>query len=51
MAVLQYQSEKNSLDLQVSLDGRTFATGVFPPTLRLDQHVRVSSLFSTDTVV
>lgn len=37
--VMQYQAEKQSLDLQVSLDGRTFAVGMFPPSMRLEQHV------------
>ena len=47
--VAEYQSERHSLDLQVSLDGRTFAAGMFPPTLKLDQHVRLRlslSIFS-----
>ena len=35
----QFQEERQSLDLQVSLDGRNFATGVFPPSLRPENHV------------
>lgn len=35
----QYQEQKQSLDLQVSLDGQNFATGVFPPSLRPENHV------------
>lgn len=44
--VAEYQAERHSLDLQVSLDGQTFATGKFPPTLRLEQHVRFNQLSS-----
>lgn len=36
---IQYQQQKQSLDLQVSLDGEHFAAGLFPPTMRPDQHV------------
>jgi hypothetical protein len=35
----QYLPMQRSLDLQVSLDGRTFATGQFPPSMRPEQHV------------
>ena len=35
----QYQAQKRSLDIQVSLDGRHFAPGEFPPNMRPDQHV------------
>jgi len=35
----QYLPMQNSLDLQVSLDGHTFATGQFPPSMRPQQHV------------
>ncbi|THH18907.1 hypothetical protein EUX98_g8876 [Antrodiella citrinella] len=38
LIVAEYQSVHQSLDLQVSLDGRKFATGLFPPTMRLEQH-------------
>jgi hypothetical protein len=39
----QYLPALRSLDLQVSLDGRIFATGQFPPSMRPEQHV---SLFT-----
>jgi hypothetical protein len=39
----QYLPVHRSLDLQVSLDGRIFATGQFPPSMRPEQHV---SLFT-----
>jgi len=35
----QYLPTKNALDLQVSLDGATFATGKFPPGMYPDTHV------------
>src|SRR5712672_3413815 len=35
----QYLPLLRSLDLQVSLDGHTFAIGQFPPSLRPEQHV------------
>ena len=41
MTLGQYQREKQALDIQVSLDGRKFASGEFPPTMRPDQHVSV----------
>ena len=37
--ILQFQAQRQSLDIQVSLDGRKFASGEFPPTMRPDQHV------------
>lgn len=40
----QFLPERQSLDLQVSLDGRTFAAGQFPPSMHPDTHVRL--LFS-----
>lgn len=48
--VAEYQSERHSLDLQVSLDGRTFAAGMFPPTLRLEQHAYTILESSTKSV-
>ncbi|KZT68685.1 Oligoxyloglucan reducing end-specific cellobiohydrolase [Daedalea quercina L-15889] len=38
LIVAEYQTQQQALDLQVSLDGRTFASGAFPPNLRPDQH-------------
>ncbi|KAH9832479.1 Oligoxyloglucan reducing end-specific cellobiohydrolase [Rhodofomes roseus] len=38
LIVAEYQAQRQTLDLQVSLDGRTFASGMFPPDLRPDQH-------------
>ncbi|EPS94899.1 hypothetical protein FOMPIDRAFT_101305 [Fomitopsis schrenkii] len=38
LIVAEYQAQQQSLDLQVSLDGRSFASGAFPPNLRPDQH-------------
>lgn len=35
----QYQVARQSLELQVSLDGQTFASGMFPPNMRPEQHV------------
>jgi len=40
----QYLPTQHSLDLQVSLDGHTFATGQFPPSMRPEQHVSFSRL-------
>ncbi|PSR72220.1 hypothetical protein PHLCEN_2v11927, partial [Hermanssonia centrifuga] len=50
LIVAEYQTASQSLDLQVSLDGRTFATGLFPPTLRLDQHAYTILESSTKSV-
>ncbi|KAI0685232.1 Oligoxyloglucan reducing end-specific cellobiohydrolase [Cytidiella melzeri] len=50
LIVAEYQAEKHSLDLQVSLDGRTFATGLFPPTMRLEQHAYTILESSTKSV-
>ncbi|EIW75279.1 Oligoxyloglucan reducing end-specific cellobiohydrolase [Coniophora puteana RWD-64-598 SS2] len=36
LIVAEYLQRQNALDLQVSLDGRTFATGMFPPMFRPD---------------
>ena len=51
----KYLPAKNALDLQVSLDGLTFATGKFPPGMHPDTHVcpsvlaTVYSLINDDT--
>ncbi|OSX64575.1 hypothetical protein POSPLADRAFT_1138528 [Postia placenta MAD-698-R-SB12] len=38
LIVAEYQPQRQALDLQVSLDGRTFASGMFPSDVRPDQH-------------
>lgn len=43
MVCSQYLPVHRSLDLQVSLDGSTFATGQFPPSMRPEQHVSLST--------
>ncbi|TFY78544.1 hypothetical protein EWM64_g5467 [Hericium alpestre] len=50
LIVAQYVPERRSLDLQVSLDGRTFAEGQFPPNMRPDQHAYTVLESSTDSV-
>ncbi|KAH8091728.1 Oligoxyloglucan reducing end-specific cellobiohydrolase [Cristinia sonorae] len=50
MIVAEYQAARQSLDLQVSLDGRKFATGLFPPTMRLEQHAYTILESSTQSV-
>ncbi|KAI0041822.1 Oligoxyloglucan reducing end-specific cellobiohydrolase [Auriscalpium vulgare] len=50
LIVAEYLPEQHSLDLQVSLDGRTFATGQFPPTMRPAQHAYTVLESSTDSV-
>ena len=39
---LQLQVDLMALDLQVSLDGRNFASGLFPPSMRPNNHVRLT---------
>ncbi|KZO92920.1 Oligoxyloglucan reducing end-specific cellobiohydrolase [Calocera viscosa TUFC12733] len=41
---------QNTLDLQVSLDGKNFATGLFPMEYRLDNHAYTILESSTDSV-
>ncbi|EJU03910.1 Oligoxyloglucan reducing end-specific cellobiohydrolase [Dacryopinax primogenitus] len=41
---------QNTLDLQVSLDGKTFATGLFPAEYKLDNHAYTILESSTDSV-
>ncbi|GJE98598.1 vacuolar protein sorting/targeting protein [Phanerochaete sordida] len=48
--VAEYQTERHSLDLQVSLDGQNFASGMFPPTLKLEQHAYTILESSTKSV-
>ncbi|KAA1470082.1 Oligoxyloglucan reducing end-specific cellobiohydrolase [Dentipellis sp. KUC8613] len=50
LIVAEYIPERRTLDLQVSLDGRTFAPGQFPPTMRPDQHAYTVLESSTDSV-
>ncbi|KAI0676132.1 Oligoxyloglucan reducing end-specific cellobiohydrolase [Trametes maxima] len=50
LIVAEYQSAKRSLDIQVSLDGRTFAPGEFPPNMRPDQHAYTILESSTKSV-
>ncbi|KAI0071571.1 Oligoxyloglucan reducing end-specific cellobiohydrolase [Panus rudis PR-1116 ss-1] len=50
LLVAEYQPAQQSLDLQVSLDGRRFATGQFPPTMRLEQHAYTILESSTKSV-
>ncbi|CAL1713879.1 unnamed protein product [Somion occarium] len=50
LIVAEYQTDRGSLDLQVSLDGRRFASGLFPPTMRLEQHAYTILESSTKAV-
>ncbi|KZT39018.1 vacuolar protein sorting/targeting protein 10 [Sistotremastrum suecicum HHB10207 ss-3] len=50
LIVAEYQPADGSLDLQVSLDGRNFATGLFPPSMRPDNHAYTVLESSTDSV-
>ncbi|KAI5121770.1 hypothetical protein M0805_009581 [Coniferiporia weirii] len=50
LIVAEYLEEKRSLDLQVSLDGKNFATGIFPPTLRPQNHAYTILESSTKSV-
>ncbi|KAH8104337.1 hypothetical protein DFH11DRAFT_1733918 [Phellopilus nigrolimitatus] len=50
LIVAEYLQERQSLDLQVSLDGKNFATGVFPPTLRPQNHAYTILESSTKSV-
>ncbi|KAJ7065213.1 vacuolar protein sorting/targeting protein 10 [Mycena amicta] len=38
LVVAQLLPQKNSLDLQISLDGVRFATGIFPPSMHPETH-------------
>jgi hypothetical protein len=40
LVVAEVLPERGLLDLQVSLDGKTFAAGMFPQDMKLDTHVR-----------
>ncbi|KAI0262354.1 Oligoxyloglucan reducing end-specific cellobiohydrolase [Gloeopeniophorella convolvens] len=50
LIVAEFLPAQRSLDLQVSLDGHTFATGQFPPSLRPEQHAYTVLESSTDSV-
>ncbi|OCB88754.1 signal sequence binding protein [Sanghuangporus baumii] len=50
LIVAEYLEEQQSLDLQVSLDGKTFAAGVFPPSLRPQNHAYTILESSTKSV-
>ncbi|OCH85342.1 Oligoxyloglucan reducing end-specific cellobiohydrolase [Obba rivulosa] len=50
LIVAEYQAQRQALDLQVSLDGRTFATGLFPPGMKPDQHAYTILESSTKSV-
>ncbi|TDL26564.1 signal sequence binding protein [Rickenella mellea] len=50
LIVAEYQEAVHSLDLQVSLDGKRFATGVFPPSLRPQNHAYTILESSTKAV-
>ncbi|KAF8527216.1 Oligoxyloglucan reducing end-specific cellobiohydrolase [Gautieria morchelliformis] len=50
LIVAELQIERMALDLQVSLDGRTFASGLFPPSMRPDNHAYTVLESSTDSV-
>ncbi|KAH8114005.1 hypothetical protein DFH11DRAFT_1877815 [Phellopilus nigrolimitatus] len=50
LIVAEYLQERQSLDLQVSLDGKNFATGVFPSTLRPQKHTYTILQSSTKSV-
>ncbi|KZV85936.1 Oligoxyloglucan reducing end-specific cellobiohydrolase [Exidia glandulosa HHB12029] len=50
LIVAQLPQNANGLALQVSLDGRTFAAGLFPPNMRLENHAYTILESSTDAV-
>lgn len=50
LIVAEYLPTKNALDLQVSLDGQTFATGKFPPGMHPDTHAYTVLESSTKAV-
>ncbi|KAI0653007.1 Oligoxyloglucan reducing end-specific cellobiohydrolase [Cubamyces menziesii] len=50
LIVAEYQAARQSLDIQVSLDGRNFAPGEFPPTMRPEQHAYTILESSTKSV-
>ncbi|KAG8221150.1 hypothetical protein J3R82DRAFT_2696 [Butyriboletus roseoflavus] len=50
LIVAEYLPTKDSLDLQVSLDGLTFATGKFPPGMHPNTHAYTVLESSTDSI-
>ncbi|KAI0630633.1 Oligoxyloglucan reducing end-specific cellobiohydrolase [Trametes polyzona] len=50
LIVAEFQAARQSLDIQVSLDGRNFAPGEFPPSMRPDQHAYTILESSTKSV-
>ncbi|KAI0766636.1 Oligoxyloglucan reducing end-specific cellobiohydrolase [Trametes elegans] len=50
LIVAEYQASRQALDIQVSLDGRNFAPGEFPPSMRPDQHAYTILESSTKSV-
>ncbi|EPQ56214.1 Oligoxyloglucan reducing end-specific cellobiohydrolase [Gloeophyllum trabeum ATCC 11539] len=50
LIVAEYVQDRQSLELQVSLDGRKFATGMFPPSMRPTQHAYTMLESSTMSV-
>ncbi|KAF8579723.1 Oligoxyloglucan reducing end-specific cellobiohydrolase [Ramaria rubella] len=50
LIVAELQTDRHALNLQVSLDGRTFASGLFPPSMRPDNHAYTVLESSTDSV-
>ncbi|CAE6471894.1 hypothetical protein ACGC1H_003813 [Rhizoctonia solani] len=50
LLVAEVKGQTNALDLQVSLDGRKFAMGKFPPGMSVDNHAYTVLESSTDSV-
>ncbi|KAI0351364.1 Oligoxyloglucan reducing end-specific cellobiohydrolase [Trametes cingulata] len=50
LIVAEYQASRQSLDIQVSLNGETFAPGEFPPSMRPDQHAYTILESSTKSI-
>ncbi|KAG8888141.1 vacuolar protein sorting/targeting protein PEP1 [Tulasnella sp. 332] len=50
LLVAEIADDASALDLQVSLDGKTFSQGLFPPNMRLDNHAYTILESSTDSV-
>ncbi|KAF8677682.1 Vacuolar protein sorting/targeting protein VPS10 [Rhizoctonia solani] len=50
LLVAEVKGQSNALDLQVSLDGRSFAMGKFPPGMSVDNHAYTVLESSTDSV-
>ncbi|KAG6330590.1 hypothetical protein ID866_8498 [Astraeus odoratus] len=50
LIVAEYLPQRKALDIQVSLDGRTFATGQFPPGMHPNTHAYTILESSTDSI-